>query len=133
VLFPSKNKTNHENTKLGKHEILILFFSRFRVFVIKNLFLFRFDQYGLTILHMTIKEKLKKLIVETLHLEDIRPEEIENDEPLFGEKLGLDSIDAVEIVFQVEQHFGVGIKNMKEGRPALQSINTLAAFIEARL
>ena len=82
---------------------------------------------------MTIKEKLKNLIVETLHLEDIRPEEIEDDEPLFGEKLGLDSIDAVEIVFQVEHHFGVGIKNMKEGRPALQSINTLAAFIEARL
>ena len=101
--------------------------------MIKNLFLFRFDRYGLTLLHMTIKEKLKKLIVETLHLEDIRPEDIENDEPLFGEKLGLDSIDAVEIVFQVEQNFGVGIKNMKEGRPALQSINTLAAFIEARL
>jgi len=78
-------------------------------------------------------EKLKKLIVETLNLEDIRPEEIEDDEPLFGGKFGLDSIDAVEIVFQVEQNFGVGIKNMKEGRPALQSINTLAAFIEARL
>ncbi len=82
---------------------------------------------------MTTKEKLKKLIVESLSLEDIRPEEIVDDEPLFGEKFGLDSIDAVEIVFQVEQHFGVGIKDMKEGRPALQSINTLADFIEARL
>ena len=82
---------------------------------------------------MTIKEKLKKLIIESLNIEDVHPEEIEDDEPLFGEKLGLDSIDAVEIVFQVEHHFGVGIKNMKEGRPALQSINTLADFIEARL
>ncbi len=82
---------------------------------------------------MTIKEKLKKIIVEALNLDDITPEEIKDDEPLFGKKLGLDSIDAVEIVFQVEQHFGIGIKNMKEGRPALQSINTLAAFIEARL
>ena len=82
---------------------------------------------------MTTQEKLKKLIIETLHLEDITPDEIEDDEPLFGEKLGLDSIDAVEIVFQVEHHFGVGIKDMKEGRPAMQSINTLAAFIEARL
>ena len=82
---------------------------------------------------MTIQEKLKKIIVEALNLDDITPEEIKDDEPLFGKKLGLDSIDAVEIVFQVEQHFGIGIKNMKEGRPALQSINTLAAFIEARL
>ena len=82
---------------------------------------------------MTIKEKLKKIIVEVLNLDDITPEEIKNDEPLFGKKLGLDSIDAVEIVFQVEQNFGVEIKNMKEGRPALQSINTLAAFIEAKL
>ena len=81
---------------------------------------------------MSIKEDLKKIIITELNIEDVRPEEIEDDEPLFGKKLGLDSIDAVEVVFQVEKHFGVAIKNMKEGRPALQSINTLAAFIEAR-
>ena len=81
---------------------------------------------------MDIKEKLKRLIVEELNIEDIAPQEIEDDEPLFGKKLGLDSIDAVEIVFQVEKTFGVAIKDMKEGRPALQSINTLAAFIEKR-
>ena len=82
---------------------------------------------------MDIKDKLKRLIVEELNIEDIAPQEIEDDEPLFGKKLGLDSIDAVEIVFQVEKTFGVAIKDMKEGRPALQSINTLAAFIEKRL
>jgi acyl carrier protein len=81
---------------------------------------------------MDIKDKLKRLIVEELNIEDIAPQEIEDDEPLFGKKLGLDSIDAVEIVFQVEKTFGVAIKDMKEGRPALQSINTLAAFIEKR-
>lgn len=81
---------------------------------------------------MSIKEELKKIIITELNIEDVRPEEIEDDEPLFGEKLGLDSIDAVEVVFQVDKHFGVAIKDMKEGRPALQSINTLAAFIEAR-
>ena len=81
---------------------------------------------------MSIREKLKKIIIEELNIEDISPEEIGNDEPLFGKKLGLDSIDAVEIVFQVEKHFGVAIKDMKEGRPALQSINSLAEFIEAR-
>ena len=81
---------------------------------------------------MSIKEELKKITITELNIEDVRPEEIEDDEPLFGEKLGLDSIDAVEVVFQVDKHFGVAIKDMKEGRPALQSINTLAAFIEAR-
>ncbi|PLX97072.1 MAG: acyl carrier protein [Desulfuromonas sp.] len=79
---------------------------------------------------MTTKEKLKQILVEDLNLEDITPEEIEDDEPLFGEGLGLDSLDAVELVVLVQKHFGVEIKDMEEGRPALQSINTLAAFIE---
>jgi acyl carrier protein len=81
---------------------------------------------------MDNKEKLKHILIETLHLDGVTPEQINNDDPLFGDKFGLDSIDAVEIVFQVEQHFGVKIRDMKEGRPALQSINTLTAFIEAR-
>jgi len=81
---------------------------------------------------MSIKDKLKNILIETLNLEDVTPEQIGNDDLLFGDKFGLDSIDAVEIVFQVEKHFGVKIRDMKEGRPALQSINTLAAFIEAR-
>jgi acyl carrier protein len=81
---------------------------------------------------MSLREKLKKIIIEELNIEDVTPDEISDDEPLFGNKLGLDSIDAVEVVFQVEKHFGVAIKDMKEGRPALQSINSLAAFIEDR-
>jgi acyl carrier protein len=81
---------------------------------------------------MTIREELKKIIVENLNLTDVRPEEIGDDDPLFGDKFGLDSIDAVEIVFQVKAHFGVKIKNMKEGRTVLQSINSLAGFIEKR-
>ncbi|MEW6671746.1 MAG: phosphopantetheine-binding protein [Thermodesulfobacteriota bacterium] len=81
---------------------------------------------------MTIKEKLKHIIIETLNLEGVTPEQIKDDDLLFGDKFGLDSIDAVEVVFQVDQHFGVKIRDMKEGRRALASINTLAAFIEAR-
>ena len=81
---------------------------------------------------MAVKEKLKHIFIETLNLEGVTPEQIKDDDILFGDKFGLDSIDAVEIVFQVEKHFGVKIRDMKEGRPALQSINTLAAFIEAR-
>ncbi len=77
---------------------------------------------------MSLKEKLKHVIVEELKLEDITAEEIEDDTPLFGLELGLDSIDAVEIVYLVKKHFAVEIKDMKEGRSALQTINTLAAL-----
>lgn len=81
---------------------------------------------------MDTKTKLKQVLVEELNLEDITPDEIEDDEALFGEGLGLDSLDAVELVVVVQKHFGVEIKDMDEGRPALQSINTLAAFIEEK-
>jgi acyl carrier protein len=81
---------------------------------------------------MPIKEKLKKMLVEELNLEDVSPEDIDDDAPLFGDGLGLDSLDAVELVVLIQKHFGVEIKDMEEGRPALQSVNSLAAFIEAK-
>jgi len=81
---------------------------------------------------MSIKEKLKKMLVEELNLEDVSPEDIDDDAPLFGDGLGLDSLDAVELVVLIQKHFGVEIKDMEEGRPALQSVNSLAAFIEAK-
>lgn len=82
---------------------------------------------------MTIKEQLKKVIVEELNLEEVTPEEIEDDAPLFGEGLGLDSLDAVEIVVLLEKHFGVVVQNLDEGKAAFQSINTLAAYVEERM
>jgi acyl carrier protein len=82
---------------------------------------------------MTLSEKLKTILIEELNLEDIRAEDIEDDAPLFGEGLELDSLDAVELVVQVQKHFGVEIKDMEEGRMAFQSITALRHFIEERM
>lgn len=76
--------------------------------------------------------RLKVLVVETLKLDDIRPEDIPDDEPLFGSpRFGLDSIDALELVVRLEQEFGVKIASSEESRRALTSIAGLAAFIRA--
>ena len=82
---------------------------------------------------MTLNEKLKTIIIEELNLEDVRAEDIEDNAPLFGEGLELDSLDAVELVVQIQKHFGVEIKDIEEGRLAFQSINALRHFIEERM
>lgn len=76
-----------------------------------------------------IRKLLKELLVENLSLEDIEPSDIKDDEILFGEGLGLDSLDAVEIVVLLQRNFGLEVKDMKQGREIFYSIDTLARYI----
>ena len=76
--------------------------------------------------------RIKRLIVESLHLEGTRPEMIEDEAPLFGEGLGLDSVDALELVVALEKEFGIKIKSQELGREVFSSVSTLSQFIEAR-
>jgi acyl carrier protein len=77
-----------------------------------------------------LREQLKAQIIEQLNLEDLTVADIENDEPLFGDKLGLDSIDALEFIVLLEQKYGLKIKDPSEGKDIFQTINSLAEFIE---
>ena len=76
-----------------------------------------------------LKYELKKQIIEELNLEDLKPEDIKDDAPLFGDGLGLDSIDALELVVLMEKYHGVKITDEEVGKRVLASINTMAEFI----
>ena len=72
---------------------------------------------------------VKKLIIERLKLEEIAVEDIDTDAPLFGEGLGLDSIDALELVIGLEKEYGVSIPDAEVGREVFQSVRTIAHYI----
>jgi acyl carrier protein len=75
-------------------------------------------------------EKLKGQIIEALKLEDISPEDIDADEPLFVEGLGLDSIDALELIVILDKHYGIKIKTADDGKTVLQSVSSIAKYIQ---
>jgi acyl carrier protein len=79
-----------------------------------------------------LNSRLKQLIVTTLKLEDVTPDQLADDEPLIGSGLNLDSIDALELVVTLEKEFGLKISSSEESRQALASIAHLAEFIRAR-
>ena len=79
-----------------------------------------------------LKDQIRNLLISTLRLENVKPEDIKDDMPLFGEGLGLDSIDALELVVALEKEFGIKIGDEEVGVKVFQNINTLAAFIETK-
>lgn len=78
-----------------------------------------------------IKEELRRLVVENLSREDLKPEDIKDDTELFGGGVGLDSLDGVEIVVLLRRRYGLDVKAMQKARGVFQSINTLAPYVLA--
>ena len=76
-----------------------------------------------------LKTELKEMVVRDLKLSGLNPADIDDDAPLFEEGLGLDSLDAVELVVLIQKHFNVQIKDMEDGKKAFLSINALAKYI----
>jgi acyl carrier protein len=76
-----------------------------------------------------LKRQLKQQIIEVLSLEEITPEDIVDSEPLFGEGLGLDSIDALELIVLMEKNYGIRLNNPAEGKAIFASLDTMADYI----
>jgi acyl carrier protein len=74
--------------------------------------------------------ELKSKIVEVLNLQDVNPDEIDPDEQLVGGRLGIDSIDVLEMVMMIEQDYGIVIDNKELGAQVFVSLNTLAAYLQ---
>ena len=73
--------------------------------------------------------QLKKEIIEVLNLEEVKPEDIANDASLFGEGLGLDSIDALELIVLIEKNYGIKLKDPAQGKEIFKSISVMADYI----
>ncbi|MGJ8664962.1 MAG: phosphopantetheine-binding protein [Patiriisocius sp.] len=78
-----------------------------------------------------LKQELKEKIIEQLNLEDLTVAEIGDDESLFGDGLGLDSIDALELIVMLDKDYGLKLADPKEGKAIFESVNSMAAYIEA--
>ncbi|MBS1637677.1 MAG: acyl carrier protein [Bacteroidetes bacterium] len=77
-------------------------------------------------------EKLKTQIIEQLNLAEVKPADINPDAPLFGDGLGLDSIDALELIVLLEKHYGIKIQDPKDGKTIFQSVRTMAEYIKSQ-
>ena len=79
-----------------------------------------------------LKQQLKEQIITQLNLEEVKVEDIADDKPLFGEGLGLDSIDALELIVLLERHYGIKVTDPKQGQTIFRSVNTMAEFTQSQ-
>lgn len=77
-----------------------------------------------------LKTTLKQQIIESLNLQGMKPEEIDDNAPLFGDGLGLDSIDSLELMVLLERNYGIKIEDAREGRKVLTSVQSMADYIQ---
>lgn len=80
-----------------------------------------------------LKTRLKEILIEALNLDDISVDEIQDEEPLIGGGLDLDSIDALELVVAIEKEYGIKIANSEESKKAFASMNALTAFVKEQM
>lgn len=76
-----------------------------------------------------LKQELKENIIEQLNLEDVSVEEIGDNDPLFGDGLGLDSIDALELIVMLDKDYGIKLTDPKEGKAIFESVEVMASYI----
>lgn len=77
-----------------------------------------------------LKEELKNQILQQLNLEDIKVSDIKDDDPLFGDGLGLDSIDALELIVLLDKHYQIKLTDPSQGKSVFYSVNTMADYIQ---
>ena len=84
--------------------------------------------------HMaSVKEQLKPIILKSLRITDLTPEDLRDDQPLLGGELEIDSIDILQLVLEIERHFGIKLVQAKFDQKHLESVNVLAAIIESKI
>lgn len=79
-----------------------------------------------------LKLQIKQHIITYLNLLEVKPEDIKDDEDLFGGELGLDSIDALELSVMLEREYGHKVANPQEGRKILKDVNSMAAYVQEK-
>ncbi|MXN90009.1 acyl carrier protein [Flavobacterium sp. Sd200] len=79
-----------------------------------------------------LKLELKEKIINILNLEDVTVEDVNDNDPLFGDGLGLDSIDALELIVMLDKDYGIKLSDPKEGKAIFESINTMAQYISEK-